>query len=196
MFTGIVQGVGEVLATEDRDTGRRIRIRSDVLAARNIGDSVAVNGVCLTVVRRDGNVCDFDAIHETLERSTLGSKGAGDHVNLETPLRAGDELGGHIVQGHVDEVARIVSIADEEGGRRVRLRVRPDSTRYIVEKGSVTLDGVSLTVTEVSADEFEVALIPHTLAATTLGEATIGHDLNVEVDVIAKYVERLTAHRR
>jgi riboflavin synthase len=161
-----------------------------------VGDSVAINGVCLTVVQRDANACDFDAIPETLVRSALGSKVAGDIVNLETPLRAGDELGGHIVQGHVDEVARVVSIEDAEGGRRMRMRVRPASTRYIVEKGSVTLDGVALTVTDVSDDEFEVALIPHTLAATTLGKTEIGHDLNVEVDVIAKYVERLTAARQ
>src|SRR5690348_7955978 len=147
MFTGIVQAVGEIIATDDRDNGRRLRIRSDVLSGRSVGDSVAVNGVCLTVVERDGNVCDFDAIPETLTRSALGSKSAGDHVNLETPLRAGDELGGHIVQGHVDEVGTISSLVDEEGGRRMRVSVRPDSTRYIVEKGSVTLDGVALTVT-------------------------------------------------
>ena len=196
MFTGIVQGIGEIVTTEDRDTGRRIRVVSDVLANRNIGDSVAISGVCLTVVERAGDVCAFDVSAETVERSTFGTKAVGDHVNLETPLRAGDDLGGHIVQGHVDEVGTIVSLADEEGGRRLRVRVRPNSTRYIVEKGSVTLDGVSLTVTEVTADEFEVALIPHTLAVTTLGEVTIGQDLNVEVDVIAKYVERLTAHRR
>ena len=196
MFTGIVQGVGEIVSIEERETGRRVRVRSDVLVNRNIGDSVAVNGVCLTVVERDGDLCDFDVIHESLARSALGSKGAGNHVNLETPLRAGDELGGHIVQGHVDEVGTIVSVADDEGERRVRIRVRPESTRYIVEKGSVTLDGVALTVTDVEDGEFGVALIPHTLTATTLGEASIGQDLNVEVDVIAKYVERLTAHRR
>jgi len=196
MFTGIVQAIGEIVSIEDCDTGRRLRIRSDVLVDRNIGDSVAVDGVCLTVVERDRNACDLDVIHETLARSALGGKAAGDHVNLETPLRAGDDLGGHIVQGHVDEVGTIVSIADDEGGRRMRIRIRPESTRYIVEKGSVTLDGVALTVTVVSGEEFEVALIPHTLAVTTLGAARTGQDLNVEVDVIAKYVERLVAARQ
>ena len=196
MFTGIVQAVGEIVSVEERDSGRRLRVRSDVLVDRNIGDSVAVDGVCLTVVERDRNVCDLDVIHETLARSALGGKAAGDHVNLETPLRAGDDLGGHIVQGHVDEVGTIVSIADDEGGRRMRIRIRPESTRYIVEKGSVTLDGVALTVTVVSGEEFEVALIPHTLAVTTLGAARTGQDLNVEVDVIAKYVERLVAARQ
>jgi riboflavin synthase len=196
MFTGIVQAVGEVVAIEERETGRRLRIRSEVLRGRRLGDSVAIDGVCLTVVERDDNVCDFDVSAETVARSTFGARSVGDHVNLETPLRAGDELGGHIVQGHVDEVGTVVALADEEGGRRLRVRVRPESTRYIVEKGSVTLDGVSLTVTDVNGGEFEVALIPHTLAVTTLGKAIIGRDLNVEVDVFAKYVERLTAHRR
>ena len=196
MFTGIVQAMGEIVAIEDRDAGRRIRIRSDALDDRAIGDSVAINGVCLTVVERDGNVCDFDVHAETLTRSSLGGKEPGDRLNVEKPLRAGDDLGGHIVPGHVDEVGTVVSIVEEEGGRRLRVRVRPESTRYVVEKGSVTLDGVSLTVTDVNGGEFEVALIPHTLAVTTLGDAVVGRDLNVEVDVIAKYVERLTAHRR
>jgi len=196
MFTGIIQAVGEIVAIENLDTGRRLRIRSGALGDRAVGDSVAIDGVCLTVVERDGNVCGFDVHTETLDRSSLGGKAVGDRVNLEKPLRAGDDLGGHIVQGHVDEVGTVVSIVEEEGGRRLRVRVRPESTRYIVEKGSVTLDGVSLTVTNVNGGEFEVALIPHTLAVTTLGEAVIGRDLNVEVDVLAKYVERLTAHRR
>ena len=195
MFTGIVQTMGDIVAIEDRDTGRRIRIRSGELGDRRIGDSVAVNGVCMTVVERDNDLYDFDVLAETLARSTFAKKAVGDRVNLETPLRAGDDLGGHIVQGHVDEVGTVASLVDEEGGRRMRVRVRPESTRYIVEKGSITLDGVSLTVTDVNGGEFEVALIPHTLDVTTLGEATIGHDLNVEVDVIAKYVERLVAAR-
>jgi riboflavin synthase len=193
MFTGIVAGIGEVVSIDEGPTGRRVRIRSDVLNKSEIGASVAIDGTCLTVVERDGDTCTFDVSSETVRRSTLGRLQPGARVNLETPLRAGDELGGHIVQGHVDEVGTIVAVDDEEGGRRVRVRVRAHSTRYIVEKGSVTLDGVSLTVTTVEGAEFEVALIPHTLDVTTLGEAVVGRELNVEVDVIAKYVERLTA---
>jgi riboflavin synthase len=193
MFTGIVAAVGEVLAVEDGHTGRRLRIRSELLKNCELGASVAIDGTCLTVVERDGDVCAFDVSAETVERSTLGRKQAGGRVNLETPLRAGDELGGHIVQGHVDEVGTIVSANDEEGGRRVRVRVRPETSRYIVEKGSVTLDGVSLTVTHLEGAEFDVALIPHTLEVTTFGDAEAGREINVEVDVLAKYVERITA---
>lgn len=193
MFTGIVADVGEVISVADGATGRRLHVRSDLLRDCRLGASVAIDGTCLTVVERDGDVCTFDVSAETAERSTLGRKEAGARVNLERPLRAGDELGGHIVQGHIDEVGTVVSVSDEEGGRRLRVRVRPESTRYIVEKGSVTLDGVSLTVTRIEGAEFEVALIPHTLHVTALGDAAPGDALNVEVDVLAKYVERLTA---
>jgi riboflavin synthase len=189
MFTGIVAGTGEVVSLQDA----RLRVRSRLLAGCKIGASVAVSGVCLTVVERDADVRAFDLSEETLDRSTLGGKLAGERVNVETPLRAGDELGGHIVQGHVDEVGAVVAVHGDEGGARLRVRVRPSSARYVVEKGSVTLDGVSLTVTGVEGSELEVALIPHTLAATTLGDVRPGDGLNVELDVIAKYVERLTA---
>jgi riboflavin synthase len=195
MFTGIVAGIGELVAVDNDATGRRMSIRSKVLGRCEIGGSVAIDGTCLTVVERNDDVCSFDVSAETFARTTVGRKSVGDRMNLETPLRAGDELGGHIVQGHVDEVGTVVSVREEEGGRRMRVRVRPESTRYIVEKGSVTLDGVSLTVTVVAGDEFEVALIPHTLDVTTLGHADVGQEINVEVDVIAKYVERLTAHQ-
>jgi riboflavin synthase len=196
MFTGIIQSTGEVVGVESIGTGRRLSVRADLLRERSIGASVAVSGVCLTVVARDGDVCDFDVAPETMSRSTLGELSSGDRVNLETPLRAGDDLGGHIVQGHVDEVGTIASATDGGDERRVRVRVRPESSRYIVEKGSVTLDGVSLTVSSVRDDEFEVVLIPHTLAVTTLGEANAGRRLNVEVDVIGKYVERQLAARQ
>jgi riboflavin synthase len=196
MFTGIVQSMGEVVGTESTGTGRRLRVRAELLRDRSIGDSVAVSGVCLTVIARDGDVCDFDVAPETMARSTLGDLSSGDRVNLETPLRAGDDLGGHIVQGHVDEVGTVTSNAGGDDGSRVVVRVRPESSRYIVEKGSVTLDGVSLTVTRVRGDEFEVVLIPHTLAVTTLGDAEAGRRLNVEVDVIGKYVERQLAARQ
>jgi riboflavin synthase len=196
MFTGLVAGRGEVVKVEDDPSGRRIWVRSDVLGSREIGNSVALDGVCLTVTERDGDTCAFDVAAETVARSTLGRKSEGDHLNLETPLRTGDELGGHIVQGHVDDVGVIEAVKDEGSSRRVRVRLRSGHTRYIVEKGSVTVDGVSLTVTSVEADWFEVALIPHTLSLTTLGDVTAGREVNVEIDVIAKYVERLTAEYR
>jgi riboflavin synthase len=193
MFTGIVQSLGEVVKVEDDDSGRRIWVRADNLRDRAIGSSVALSGVCLTVVECDGEVCAFDVAAETVARSTLGAKTTGDHLNIETPMRAGDEFGGHIVQGHVDDLATIESVSDEGSSRRLRFRLRSGDTRYVVEKGSITLDGISLTITAVGDDWFDVALIPHTLEVTTLGEAGPGHDVNVEADVIAKYVERLTA---
>lgn len=187
MFTGIVEP-GEVVKVEPMPDGARIWVRSAILASCTIGASVATNGVCLTVTDRDGDVCRFDVIHESLARSTLGSIRPGDRVNVERPVRAGDELGGHIVQGHVDAVGTVVSRTAGDDGQRVCIDVG-DLTRYIVEKGSVTVNGVSLTVTNVDAKTFEVALIPHTLAVTDLGRAT---NVNIEVDVLAKYVEKLT----
>lgn len=188
MFTGIVADRGEVVKVEPGDGDRRIWIRSNVLADCATGASVAVDGVCITAVDLEGDVCRFDLSAETIARSTLGSKEPGDRVNLERPLRAGDELGGHIVQGHVDAVGTIVDVA-EDG--RVELSVPAGLMRYIVEKGSVTVDGVSLTVSALHDDRFEVALIPHTLEVTTFGEMESGRKVNIEVDVLAKYVERL-----
>jgi riboflavin synthase len=191
MFTGIVEETGEVLKVEDTaDGGRMLWLRASCLAERAIGASVAVDGVCLTVAERDRDTCRFDLSPETLSRSTLGSKEPGGSVNLELPLRAGDELGGHIVQGHVDAVGEVTEV---NGGTDHRMRVRtpPAVTRYLVEKGSVTVDGVSLTIARLSEDGFEVALVPHTLEVTTLGGAHQGRAVNLEVDVVAKYVERL-----
>jgi riboflavin synthase len=186
MFTGIVEP-GEVVGVR----GTRLVIRSPVLADRDVGASVSISGVCLTVTECDGDTCHFDLSAETLARSTLGGLRAGDRVNLERPVRAGDELGGHVVQGHVDGVGTIVAVSSDGNGARVRITAPDGLSRYVVEKGSITVDGVSLTVTEVSDDEFEVALIPHTLASTTFGEAETGRAVNLEVDVLAKYVEKL-----
>ena len=186
MFTGIVEQ-GEVVKLEETPSGSALWIRSPLLSDCDVGASVATNGVCLTVTDRDGDLCRFDVIHESLARSALGTLRAGDRVNVERPVRAGDELGGHVVQGHVDGVGEIVS---RSADNHVRVDVAPELTRYIVEKGSVTVNGVSLTVTAVDDDGFEVALIPTTLAVTNLGDVT---KVNIEVDVLAKYVEKLTA---
>jgi riboflavin synthase len=159
------------------------------------GDSVAVNGVCLTAVEADGDGFRADVMKETLRRSSLGPLAPGAEVNLELPLRAGDRLGGHVVQGHVDDTATVASLRDEGFARVVRLAASPELLRYVVEKGSIALDGVSLTVAAVDDDGFGVALIPETLARTTLGAAAPGRVLNVEVDVLAKYVEKLAAAR-
>jgi riboflavin synthase len=191
MFTGIVGDRGEVVKVESDGRDHRLWVRSEVLRGCTVGGSIAVDGVCLTAVEVDGDVCRFDVSAETVTRSTLGGKTPGDRVNLELPLRAGDELGGHVVQGHVDGVGRVLEVSREGEGSRVMVGVPPSLARYIVEKGSVTVDGVSLTATNVKEDRFEVALVPHTLAVTTLGDAAAPRSVNIEVDVLAKYVERL-----
>ncbi len=188
MFTGIVELRGTVVrAVRDRlaiDAGH-------LVADSDVGASVAVNGVCLTVVARDGSVLSFDVSNETRARSALGDLQAGDPVNLERPVSLSARLGGHLVQGHVDGVGEVEAIErDGGGGSRFAVRVPADLLRYVVEKGSITIDGVSLTVAEVDGGTITVALIPHTLAATTLGVVAPGDGVNLEVDVIAKYVER------
>jgi riboflavin synthase len=192
MFTGIVVG-GEVVKVERAGEDSRLWISSKILGDCEAGASVAIDGVCLTVTDRDGDVCRFDVSAESLARSTLGRKEAGQHVNVERPLRAGQELGGHIVQGHVDGIGRIVDVAPEGAGRRITVSLPRDLERYVVSKGSIALDGVSLTVTNVSDGRFEVALVPHTLAVTSFGRVKPGHEVNVEIDVLAKYVERMVS---
>lgn len=192
MFTGIVS-TGVITGVVDTAAGRAVRVRSSDLADAPDGASVSIDGVCLTVTERDGDTCRFDLSPETLERSTLGGRAPGDVVNVERPLRAGAELGGHIVQGHVDGVGRIERATPEGDSRRVAISIPPPLMRYLVEKGSVTVDGVSLTVAALEGDVFEVALVPHTLASTTFGGAEAGRLVNIEVDVLAKYVERLVA---
>ena len=196
MFTGLVVARGSV---------RRARLRGGVLdleidagaIARDLdsGDSVAVNGVCLTATTASRRRFSAEAVPETLARSTLGDLERGDPVNLELPLRMSDRLGGHLVQGHVDGVARAARVEEEDGVRRVWFVAGDDVLRYLVHKGSVALDGVSLTVVEVGRETFQVVLIPHTLRATTLGNIASGARVNVEVDIIAKYVERLIEGR-
>jgi riboflavin synthase len=195
VFTGIVQELGTVAAVAGREGGTRIRVQADLASELREGDSVAVNGVCLTALAPAGGGFEADLSSETTGRTSLGGLSAGEPVNLELPMRPGDRLGGHIVQGHVDAVGTVSSVVEDGDGRVVRFAVPPDLLRYVVEKGSVTVDGVSLTVTEVDDGGFAVSLIPETLARTTLGRATKGRPVNLEVDVIAKHVERLLEHR-
>ena len=192
MFTGIVEELGTVRSIDQRAHVIRIDVAAvDVVIDSSVGDSVAVNGVCLTVVDVNEHGFRFDVIPESIERSSLGALVEGSRVNLERPLRLDARLDGHIVQGHVDAVANVTSAErDQIGGYRLRVEVPDELSTYIVEKGSITIDGVSLTVASMSADSFDVALIPHTLEITTLGERRAGDVVNLEVDVIAKYVAR------
>jgi riboflavin synthase alpha subunit len=184
VFTGIVRDVGRVVSFD----GARLVVETSVEG--DLGDSVAVDGICLTVVGREERRLTFDVVPETLGRV----KPFGAEVNVEPPLRAGDPLGGHYVQGHVDAVGRVQSVEAEGEGLRVFVEAPADVLRYCAEKGSVALDGVSLTVAEIADDAFAVALVPHTLAGTTLSTLVPGRAVNVEVDVLAKYVERILRH--
>lgn len=196
MFTGIVTDVGEVTVVTPREAGVRLRIatRYDPETI-DLGASIACGGPCLTVVERgvDGNRAYFDveASTETLARTTAGSWIPGTRVNLERPLKMGDELGGHMVSGHVDGIATIVERHDEQDMARFVIEAPEELARYIAEKGSVALDGVSLTVNKVDGRRFEVMIIPHTLTVTTWGERRAGGRLNLEVDLVARYLERL-----
>jgi riboflavin synthase len=196
MFTGIVRELGSVAAASGGEEGMRLEIDAPLTALQvEIGGSVSVNGVCLTAESVDGDRLVFHAVPETLSRSTIGGLARGAPVNLEPALRAGDALGGHIVQGHVDGVGRIQSVEAEGEGIRVIVEAPPETMRYCVEKGSVTVDGVSLTIAELDEESFGVTLIPHTLAETTLARLAPGQRVNLEVDVLAKYVERLLGAR-
>jgi riboflavin synthase len=195
MFTGIVEELGSVRSTTSNEGGARLELTcSTVLADAELGSSIAVNGCCLTVVALGPDWWAADAQRETLDRTTLGTLAPGDPVNLERPVRLSDRLGGHLVQGHVDAVGTVAARELEpDGSTLVNIDAPSSLTRYMVEKGSVTVDGVSLTITKVDDDGFTVALIPHTLAVTTLGTRQPGAGVNLEVDVLAKYVERLLA---
>jgi riboflavin synthase len=196
VFTGIVREVGVVETADGGAEGVRIRLRApETAAGASVGDSVALNGVCLTVTEVDGDSLAFDAVPETLRRTSLGRLRAGGRVNVEPALRAGEPLGGHIVQGHADGLGRVRALAPEGQGLRVEVEAPPEILRYGVEKGSITVEGVSLTIAALGEDAFQVALIPHTLEATTLGTLGPGDAVNLEVDVLAKYVERLLAGR-
>ena len=193
MFTGLVADKGTVEAVEPDGPGARLRVRTRLAAELSGGDSIAVNGVCLTAREPDGAAFSADLMAETLERSSLGPLAAGDEVNLELPLRAGDRMGGHVVQGHVDGGGEVERADDEGSARVVRVAAPPELLRYVVEKGSIAVDGVSLTVAEVDGAGFSVSLIPETLERTTLGSAEPGRRVNLEVDVFAKYVEKAVA---
>jgi riboflavin synthase len=194
VFTGIVREVGRLEAVEGGPDGIRLSLRAPLTAASaSVGDSVAVDGVCLTVASADGELLRFDAVPETLRRTALGRLSDGSRVNVEPALRAGEPLGGHIVQGHVDGVGRVRSLAPEGDGARLVVDAGPDVLRYCVEKGSIAVQGVSLTVAALGESSFEIALVPHTLEATTLGGLAPDDEVNLEVDVLAKYVERLLA---
>lgn len=192
MFTGIVTHLGKVGMARNRGGLLELEIAApDIAKELHTGDSVAVNGVCLTAVRTSRRRFSAQVMGETLARSTLEALRKGSTVNLELPARLSDRLGGHLVQGHVDGVARVVRMEDADGARRIWFQAPDDVLRYLVQKGSVALDGVSLTIVEVGRTSFQVALIPHTLKETTLAGLKVGATVNVEVDVVSKYVERL-----
>jgi riboflavin synthase len=201
LFTGIVQAIGRVSASESRDGDLHLTIDAGQLAARidasrlAPGESIAVSGACLTVVKFEGGRFAADVSRETLALTTLGSLRAGDTVNLEAALRAGDPLGGHLMSGHVDGVAKVVALDRDARSLRVDVEVPEALARYIAPKGSVALDGVSLTVNEVAARRFSVNLIPHTVQVTTFSGLAVGQGLNLEVDQLARYLERLLALR-
>ncbi len=191
MFTGIVEHRGSVLSVESEDGGMRLVVDTGPLPQIELGGSIAVNGVCLTGVESGPGRIAVDVVRETLNRSTLGELQPGDPVNLERPMAADGRFDGHIVQGHVDGVGVIAAIEAESQGRRMRLMVPDALGRYVIEKGSITVDGVSLTVAAVEGNEVEIALIPHSLQVTTLGLRAVGEKVNLEVDLVAKYVEKL-----
>ena len=191
MFTGIVEQMGRVEGISDTDEGRRLTIGGAALDELAIGASLSVNGVCLTAVETGPDRVAVDVVPETLQRTNLGGLDIGAGVNLERPMPAGGRFDGHIVQGHVDGVGTIATIGGDDGGVLMVVNVPDSLHRYLVEKGSVTIDGVSLTVAGLTEDGFTVALIPHTLAVTTLGLRQEGDEVNLEMDVLAKYVERL-----
>jgi riboflavin synthase len=193
VFTGLIQDVGEIESVVSGGDGARLRIATSLGSEIAFGDSVAVNGVCLTATTADPRGFGTEAMNQTLKVTSLRGLDAGGRVNLELAMKASDRLGGHIVQGHVDGVGEVVSIEEDGFARRVRVGLDRDLTRYVVDKGSIALDGVSLTAVAVGEDWVEVSLIPETLERTNLGEAEAGRKINVECDVIAKHVERLMA---
>jgi riboflavin synthase len=191
MFTGIVQELGTVETVERSDAGARLRVAAALASEVRRGESVAVDGACLTVAACEPGSFEADVMNQTLSLTTLGGLSAGAEVNLERALRAGEPLGGHIVQGHVDAVGEVASVAEDGIATRLRVTLPDGLERYAVEHGSITLAGVSLTVAALDRELAEVSLIPETLQRTVLGRATTGSKLNIEIDVIARYVERL-----
>ena len=193
MFTGLVADKGTVTAVDATADGVRLAVRTALAPEISEGDSVAVNGVCLTATAIADGRFSADVMHETLRRSSLGEVAEGAPVNLELPLRASDRLGGHVVQGHVDGLGTITSVTEDGFARVVEISAPAETLRYVVEKGSIAVDGISLTVASVTDVAFSVSLIPETLERTNLGAAAPGQPVNLEVDVLAKYVEKLVA---
>jgi riboflavin synthase len=191
MFTGLVQDIGSVESVEGGAEGARLRIATRLGSDIGLGDSIAVNGVCLTATEADGSGFATEAMNQTLEVTVIGALEPGARVNLELATRADERLGGHIVQGHADGSGRVLAVSEDGFARRVRVEIPPALLRYVVDKGSIALNGVSLTVATLGEAWVEVSLIPETLERTNLGDAAPGDPLNVEVDVLAKYVERL-----
>lgn len=197
MFTGLIEAVGEIVELRPASGSTRVVVASSLPSSEmSDGESVAVDGVCLTVTERRKGRLAFVAVRETLDRSTLGALGVGARVNLERALRLSDRLGGHLVQGHVDAVSTVARVSSRGDDRRMRVRLVPGIRGYVASKGSVALNGVSLTVSAVDRTTFEVALIPETLARTNLHALKAGSKLNVEVDLVARYLETLLAERR
>jgi riboflavin synthase len=193
MFTGLIEDIGRVESVERGADGAKLRIASRLVGEIALGDSIAVNGCCLTATAVEDGAFETEAMNQTLDITALGDVKEGGRVNLELAMKAGDRLGGHIVQGHVDGVGTVASVEDDGFARRVRVELPPELLRYVVDKGSITLSGVSLTVAELGDSWAEVSLIPETLERTNLGDVVPGDRINVECDVIAKYVERLVA---
>jgi riboflavin synthase len=193
VFTGLIQDIGEVESVERGDDGARLRIATALAAEIAVGDSVAVDGACLTATAVDDGGFETEAMNQTLDVTALGAVSGGARVNLELAMKASDRLGGHIVQGHVDGVGTVEAVEEDGFARRVRVALDPELLRYAVGKGSITLSGVSLTIADLGAGWVEVSLIPETLERTNLGELAPGSNLNVECDIVAKYVERLLA---
>ena len=191
MFTGLVEDLGTVAAVGTNGDGAVLTVQTRLAGDLSQGDSIAVNGVCLTASGVEAGRVSADVMHETLRRSSLGALHAGSAVNLELALRADGRLGGHVMQGHVDGVGTVAAVREDGFARVVSVRADPDLLRYVVEKGSIAVDGVSLTVAAVSDEDFEISLIPETLERTNLGAAEPGVTVNLEVDVFAKYVEKL-----
>jgi riboflavin synthase len=191
MFTGLVEDLGEVVAVDAGAEGSVLTVASRLTDEVGLGDSVAVNGVCLTATRVEDGRMSFDVMLESLRRSSLGGVGSGSRVNLELAMKAGARLGGHIMQGHVDGIGMVSGIAEDGFSRVVTVDAPADLLKYVVEKGSIAVDGISLTVSRVDETSFDVSLIPETLERTNLGGTSVGRTVNLEVDVVAKYVEKL-----
>lgn len=198
MFTGLVEGLGTIreLIPEESAVRLRVELPAELVTGTQLGDSIAINGCCLTVIEVEDNLVDFQAGSETLSRTNLGLLQPGDQVNLERALAAGARLGGHFVQGHVDACGKVVRIEEEGEWIFMRFTISAELDKQMVSKGSITVDGISLTLVDVRLGEFSVALIPHTLEVTTLGQRKVGDMVNIETDILGKYIQKLTEGER